>query len=121
MHEKVLYTGQCSLHESAWQKPRPLSPELFDKSSGGNGEGFPEFSLSLLDSEKILRGKEWGVSLGKMHGSHFQDFHCEKSDLLYGPDPFLPLTSVSFADNGVSPTGDQPDLSWRGKPPCSKC
>ncbi|KAL6485419.1 hypothetical protein MHYP_G00048110 [Metynnis hypsauchen] len=107
LQEKVLDIGQSSLHESAWQKPRPLSPELFDKSSGGNGEGFPnEFSLSLLDSEKILRGKEWGVSLGKMHGSHFQDFHCEKSDLLYGTDPFLPLTSVSFADNGVSPTGD---------------
>uniref|UniRef100_A0AAR2L5Y1 DNA polymerase zeta catalytic subunit n=1 Tax=Pygocentrus nattereri TaxID=42514 RepID=A0AAR2L5Y1_PYGNA len=107
LQEKVLDTVQSSLHESAWQKPRPLSPELFDKSSGGNGEGFPnEFSLSLLDSEKILRGKEWGVSLGKMHGSHFQDFHCEKSDLLYGTDPFLPLTSVSFADNGVSPNGD---------------
>ncbi|XP_072532805.1 DNA polymerase zeta catalytic subunit isoform X2 [Salminus brasiliensis] len=100
--EKVL-----DAEESLWQKPRSLSPELFDKSSGGNGEGFPnEFPLSLLDSEKVLRSKEWGVSLSKIHGSHFQDFHCEKSDLLYGPDHFLPLTSVSFADNGVSPTGD---------------
>lgn len=100
-------TKELDTEESLWQKPRSLSPELFDKSSGGNGERVPnEFPLSLLDSEKVLKSREWGMSLSKVHSSHFQDFHCEKSDLLYGPDHFLPLTSVSFADNGVSPTGD---------------
>lgn len=105
--EKTRKTEEGSLPESTWQKPRSLSPELFDKSSGAIVEGLPnEFPLSLLDSEKVLKSRECGVSLSKLHGSHFQDFHCEKSDLLYASDPFLPLTSASFVDNGVSPTGD---------------
>lgn len=91
---------------------RPVSPELFERSSCGDREGLSnEFSLSLLDPEKVLRNRNWGISLAKMHGSHFQDFHCEKSDLLLGPDHFLSLTSVSFADNGVSPTADLLDGS----------
>lgn len=105
--EKVVDVENC-LHESE----RTGSPELFDRSSGGEHEGLSnEFSLSLLDSEKALRNKNWGISLAKMHGSHFQDFHCEKSDLLLRPDHFLPLTSISFANNGVSPTGDLLDGS----------
>ncbi|KAM9496921.1 DNA polymerase zeta catalytic subunit isoform 1-T1 [Clarias gariepinus] len=91
---------------------RPVSPELFDRSSVRDRKCLSnEFSLSLLDSERVLRNRNWGNSLSKIHGSHFQDFHCEKSDLLLGPDHFLPLTSVSFADNGVSPTGDLLDSS----------
>lgn len=106
--EKVLDIMENCMHESE----RLVSPELFDRSSGGDREGLSnEFSLSLLDSEKVLKNKNWGISLAKIHGSHFQDFHCEKSDLLLGPDHFLPLTSVSFADNGVSPTGDLLDGS----------
>ncbi|XP_076872790.1 DNA polymerase zeta catalytic subunit [Brachyhypopomus gauderio] len=105
--EKVLSTGEKSTHETELHKPKPLCSEFLDESTGGNREGSPtEFPLSLLDSEKILRSKEMGVSLNRIHNSHFQDFHCEKSDLLLGPEPFLHLTSVSFADNGVSPTGD---------------
>ncbi|XP_058247909.1 DNA polymerase zeta catalytic subunit [Hemibagrus wyckioides] len=106
--EKVVDVVENCLHESE----RTGSPELFDRSSGGEHEGLSnEFCLSLLDSEKVLRNRNWGISLAKMHGSHFQDFHCEKSDLLLRPDHFLPLTSVSFADNGVSPTGDLLDGS----------
>ncbi|KAI5607474.1 DNA polymerase zeta catalytic subunit isoform X1 [Silurus asotus] len=105
---KVLDIVENCMHESE----RPVSPELFDRSCGGEREGLlNEFSLSLLDSERVLKSRNSGVSSSKMHGSHFQDFHCEKSDLLLGPDHFLPLTSVSFADNGVSPTGDLLDSS----------
>ncbi|KAF5890315.1 DNA polymerase zeta catalytic subunit, partial [Clarias magur] len=106
--EKVLDdVGNC-MHGS----DRPVSPELFDRSSARDRKELSnEFSLSLLDSERVLRNRNWGNSLAKIHGSHFQDFHCEKSDLLLGPDHFLPLTSVSFADNGVSPTGDLLDSS----------
>lgn len=106
--EKVLDVVENHIHESEGA----VSPELFDRSSGGDREGFSkEFCLSLLDPEKVLRNRHWGISLAKIHGSHFQDFHCEKSDLLLGPDHFLPLTSVSFGDNGVSPTGDLLDGS----------
>ncbi|XP_027030937.2 DNA polymerase zeta catalytic subunit isoform X2 [Tachysurus fulvidraco] len=106
--EKVLDIEENCLRESE----RPGSPELFNRSSLMEQEEFSnEFCLSLLDSEKVLRNRNWGISLAKIHGSHFQDFHCEKSDLLLHPDHFLPLTSVSFADNGVSPTGDLLDGS----------
>ncbi|KAK2846284.1 hypothetical protein Q7C36_011138 [Tachysurus vachellii] len=106
--EKVLDIEENCLHESV----RSGSPELFDRSSTMEQEELSnEFCLSLLDSEKVLRNRNWGISLAKIHGSHFQDFHCEKSDLLLHPDHFLPLTSVSFADNGVSPTGDLLDGS----------
>ncbi|XP_060769511.1 DNA polymerase zeta catalytic subunit isoform X2 [Neoarius graeffei] len=106
--EKVLDVVENHIHESEG----PVSPELFDRATGRDREGFSkEFCLSLLDPEKVLINRHWGISLAKIHGSHFQDFHCEKSDLLLGPDHFLPLTSVSFADNGVSPTGDLLDGS----------
>lgn len=106
--DKVQDAVENCMHESE----RLVSLELFDRSSSRDREGLSnEFSLSLLDSEKVLRNKHCGISLAKIQGSHFQDFHCEKSDLLLGPDHFLPLTSVSFADNGVSPTGDLLDGS----------
>lgn len=51
-------------------------------------------------------------SLGKIHGlSHFQDFHCEKRDVLLDPEPFSPLTSANFAYSGVSPNSDPLDGS----------
>ncbi|TUF20349.1 DNA polymerase zeta catalytic subunit [Bagarius yarrelli] len=100
---KALDIVENCMHETE----KAGSPELFDRSSCGDLGGLSsEFCLSLLDSEKFLRNKNGGISLAKLQGSHFQDFDCEKSDLLLGPDHFLPLTSVSFADNGVSPTGD---------------
>ncbi|CDQ66996.1 unnamed protein product [Oncorhynchus mykiss] len=88
----------------------PLSPDLFDKPE--NGESVSNH-LSSLDSERLLRSREWGTSLGKLHGlSHFQGFHCERKELLFSAfDPVLPLplSSASFADNEGSPTGDLPE------------
>uniref|UniRef100_A0A8C7GGX1 DNA polymerase zeta catalytic subunit n=1 Tax=Oncorhynchus kisutch TaxID=8019 RepID=A0A8C7GGX1_ONCKI len=85
----------------------PLSPDLFDKPE--NCESVSNH-LSSLDSERLLRSREWGTSLGKLHGlSHFQGFHCERKELLFSAfDPILPLplSSASFADNEGSPTGD---------------
>uniref|UniRef100_A0A8C7PPN6 DNA polymerase zeta catalytic subunit n=1 Tax=Oncorhynchus mykiss TaxID=8022 RepID=A0A8C7PPN6_ONCMY len=77
-----------------------------------NGESVSNH-LSSLDSERLLRSREWGTSLGKLHGlSHFQGFHCERKELLFSAfDPVLPLplSSASFADNEGSPTGDLPE------------
>ncbi|KAJ8008958.1 hypothetical protein DPEC_G00083820 [Dallia pectoralis] len=85
----------------------PLSPDLFDKPENGSNVSN---RLSPLDSERLLRSREWGTSLGKLHGlSHFQGFHCERKELLFSAfDPILPLplSSASFADNEGSPTGD---------------
>ncbi|XP_028970573.2 DNA polymerase zeta catalytic subunit isoform X2 [Esox lucius] len=85
----------------------PLSPDLFDKPENGD---YISNRLTPLDSERLLRSREWGTSLGKLHGlSHFQGFHCERKELLFSAlDPILPLplTSASFADNEGSPTGD---------------
>ncbi|XP_028858187.1 DNA polymerase zeta catalytic subunit isoform X2 [Denticeps clupeoides] len=70
----------------------PLSPDLFDKSSGENGDISKH--LSLFES-----------SVGKNGLSHFQGFHCEKRDLFFSIDPFSPLTSASFAESAMSPLG----------------
>ncbi|KAG5846710.1 hypothetical protein ANANG_G00117850 [Anguilla anguilla] len=92
-----------------WHRMGPLSPELFDKSAETR-EGLPtHLSASLLDSDsgqelaaaRIMRSRDWGSSLSKGHGlSHFQGFHCERRDLLFSFDPFLPLplNSASFSD-----------------------
>ncbi|KAM3861188.1 LOW QUALITY PROTEIN: DNA polymerase zeta catalytic subunit [Diretmus argenteus] len=89
-----------------WHGAGPLSPELFDRPE--NGESVSNH-LAFLDSDKI-RGREWGSSLGKAHSlSPFQDFHCERKELLFSAfDPVLPLplSSASFVDNECSPTGD---------------
>ncbi|XP_062857832.1 DNA polymerase zeta catalytic subunit isoform X2 [Trichomycterus rosablanca] len=99
---------ESSINESEWQKPGHVSPELFEKLPAGNVDGLlNEIPLSLMDKGN----RDWGACLAKMNHSHFQDFYCEKNDLLLGQDPFLPLTSVSFSDNGVSPTGDLLDGS----------
>lgn len=102
--EKEL-SGEDSKPESEWQRSGHTSPDLFDKTSGDNGEVISgNLSLSLLESDR--RGRDW-VSLGKHHSlSPFQDFHCEKRDFLFAPDSFMPLTSASFAESGASPVGD---------------
>uniref|UniRef100_A0A674C2Q5 DNA polymerase zeta catalytic subunit n=1 Tax=Salmo trutta TaxID=8032 RepID=A0A674C2Q5_SALTR len=101
---EVLFGSGEELHESL---SGPLTPELFDKPK--NGE-FVFNHRSPLDSERLPRSREWGTSLGKLHGlSHFQGFHCERKELLFSTfDPILPLplSSVSFADNEGLPTGD---------------
>uniref|UniRef100_A0A671MVS0 DNA polymerase zeta catalytic subunit n=1 Tax=Sinocyclocheilus anshuiensis TaxID=1608454 RepID=A0A671MVS0_9TELE len=92
-----VFVDENSKHEQDWHKSGTLSPELFDK--------------SFCESEKIF-SKDWAGSLGKIHGlSHFQDFHCEKRDVLLDPEHFSPITSASFAYNGVSPNSDPLDGS----------
>ncbi|XP_051510616.1 DNA polymerase zeta catalytic subunit-like isoform X1 [Myxocyprinus asiaticus] len=101
--QKVFEVDENTKHGQDWHKSRALSPELFDKSTSENGRIVPN-EVSLLDSERIF-SRDWGSSLGKIHGlSHFQDFHFEKRDVFLDPEPFLPLTSASFADNRVSPS-----------------
>ncbi|XP_059369223.1 DNA polymerase zeta catalytic subunit isoform X3 [Carassius carassius] len=107
--QKVFDADESSKHEQDWHKSGTLSPELFDKSFCESGKVYS--NKVSLDSEKIF-SKDWGGSLGKIHGlSHFQDFHCEKKDVLLDPEPFSPLTSASFAYNGVSPNSDPLDGS----------
>lgn len=93
--------------QGEWHRAGPLSPDLFDRPE--NGESVSNH-LSFLESEKFLRSREWGSSLGKVHGlSHFQGFHCERKELLFSafePVLPLPLSSASFADHEGSPTGD---------------
>lgn len=101
--EKALSGEDCK-PETEWQRSGHISPDLFDKTSGENGEISGNLSLSLLESDR--KGRDW-VSLGKHHGlSPFQDFHCEKRDFLFALDSFMPLTSASFAESGASPVGD---------------
>ncbi|XP_029903584.1 DNA polymerase zeta catalytic subunit isoform X2 [Myripristis murdjan] len=89
-----------------WHKAGPLSPELFDKPE--NGESLSNH-IAFFDSDKI-KGREWSSSSAKSHSlSPFQDFHCERKELLFSVlDPVLPLplNSASFVDNDSSPTGD---------------
>ncbi|KAJ8355995.1 hypothetical protein SKAU_G00187890 [Synaphobranchus kaupii] len=107
--ERVLGVGEEPQGGAEWHRIGPLSPDLFDKSAETR-EGLPtQLSASLLDSDsgqelaaaRIMRSREWGSSLSKGHGlSHFQGFHCERRDLLFSFDPFLPLplNSTSFTD-----------------------
>ncbi|XP_070781827.1 DNA polymerase zeta catalytic subunit [Enoplosus armatus] len=91
---------------SDWHKARPVSPDLFDRPE--NGESVSNH-LTFLDSEKI-KSRDWDFSLGKTHTlSPFQDFHCERKELLFSVfDPVLPLplSSASFVDHEGSPTGE---------------
>ncbi|XP_016110715.1 DNA polymerase zeta catalytic subunit-like [Sinocyclocheilus grahami] len=107
--QKLFDVDESSKHEQDLHKSGALSPELFDKSFCESGKVYP--NKVSFDSEKIF-SKDWGGCLGKIHGvSHFQDFHCEKKDVLLDPEPFPPLTSASFAYNGVSPNSDPLDGS----------
>lgn len=110
--QKVFEVDADAKQREDRQKSGTTSPELFDKSSCENSKVFPnEISLSLLDSERIFN-KDWGGCLGKINGlSPFQDFHCEKKDVLLDIEPFYPITSASFVDNGVSPSSDHLDGS----------
>lgn len=91
---------------SDWHKSRPVSPDLFHRSE--NGESVSNH-LTSLDSEKI-KSRDWDFSLGKAHTlSPFQDFYCERKELLFSViDPVLPvpLSSASFVDHEGSPTGE---------------
>ncbi|XP_074472184.1 DNA polymerase zeta catalytic subunit isoform X2 [Sebastes fasciatus] len=104
--DRLFDSGEELQKGSDWHKARPVSPDLFDRTE--NGESVSNH-LTFLDSEK-MKSREWDFSLGKAHTlSPFQDFHCERKELLFSVfDPVLPLplSSASFVDHEGSPTGD---------------
>uniref|UniRef100_A0A7N9ANJ2 DNA polymerase zeta catalytic subunit n=1 Tax=Mastacembelus armatus TaxID=205130 RepID=A0A7N9ANJ2_9TELE len=104
--DRLFGCGEELQRSSKWHKARPVSPDLFDRTE--NGQSVSNH-LTFLDSEKI-KSREWDLSLGKAHTlSPFQDFHCERKELLFSVfDPVLPLplSSASFVDHGGSPTGE---------------
>ncbi|KAM7395002.1 hypothetical protein PAMA_006648 [Pampus argenteus] len=103
---KLSVSGEELQKGSDWHKARPVSPDLFDRPE--NRESASNH-LTFLDCEK-MKNRDWDFSLGKAHTlSPFQDFHCERKELLFSAfDPVLPLslTSASFVDHEGSPTGD---------------
>ncbi|KAJ8270777.1 hypothetical protein GJAV_G00119170 [Gymnothorax javanicus] len=109
MSERIPGVAEEPQAEAEWHRTGPLSPDLFDKPIEAREGLSSHLSASLLDSDsgrelaaaRIMRGREWGSSLSKGHSlSHFQGFHCERRDLLFSFDPFLPLplNSTSFTD-----------------------
>ncbi|XP_044025704.1 DNA polymerase zeta catalytic subunit isoform X2 [Siniperca chuatsi] len=106
--DRLFGSGEELQRGSDWHKARPVSPDLFDRPE--NGESVSNH-LTFLDSEKIKsRVEQWDFSLGKAHTlSPFQDFHCERKELLFSvfePVQTLPLSSASFVDHEGSPTGE---------------
>ncbi|KAL6096221.1 rev3l [Pungitius sinensis] len=102
-----LFDSADDLHRGFdWRKARPVSPDLFDRPE--YGESLSNH-LTFLESEKS-KSKEWDFSLGKAHTlSPFQDFHCERKELLFSVFDSvlpLPLSSASFVDHEGSPTGE---------------
>eukprot|EP00064_Thunnus_orientalis_P003050 superscaffoldBa00000242_g3058 len=99
-------SGEELQKASDWHKAKLVSPDLFDRPE--NGE-YVSNHLTFPDSEKI-KNRDWDFSLGKAHTlSPFQDFHCERKELLFSAfDPVLPLplSSASFVDHEGSPTGE---------------
>nr|XP_046229616.1 DNA polymerase zeta catalytic subunit isoform X2 [Scatophagus argus] len=104
--DRLFGSGEDLQRSSDLHKVRPVSPDLFDRPE--NVESVSNH-LTFLDSEKI-KSREWDLSLGKAHTlSPFQDFHCERKELLFSVfDPVLPLplSSASFVDHEGSPTGE---------------
>lgn len=117
--DKLLGFGE-ELH-----KERPLSPDLFERPDDVD---FVSNHLTFLDSEKA-KSIKWDLASGKTHmRSPFQDFHCEKKELLFSViDPVLPLplSSASFDEHEGSPTGELPEgmdgltFSTPSSSPCS--
>ncbi|KAK5853402.1 hypothetical protein PBY51_007189 [Eleginops maclovinus] len=100
-----LFASGEELHKgSEWHEARPVSPDLFDRPENRESN-----HLTFLDSEK-KKSREWDLYLGKVNTlSPFQDFHCERKELLFSVfDPVLPLplSSASFVDPECSPTGE---------------
>lgn len=92
-----------------FHKERPISPDLFEQPENVD---FVSNHLTFLDSEKA-KSKKWDLTSGKTQMlSPFQDFHCEKKELLFSViDPILPLplSSASFDEHEGSPTGELPE------------
>ncbi|XP_023286279.1 DNA polymerase zeta catalytic subunit isoform X1 [Seriola lalandi dorsalis] len=104
--DRLFVCGEELQRSSDWHKATPASPDLFDRPE--NKESASNH-LTFLDSERI-KSREWDLSLCKAHSlSPFQDFHCERKELLFSvfePVLPLPLSSASFVDHEGSPTGD---------------
>lgn len=101
--DKLLGCGE-ELH-----KERPLSPDLFERPDSVD---FVSNHLTFLDSQKA-KSRKWDLASAKTHMlSPFQDFHCEKKELLFSViDPILPLplSSSSFDEHEGSPRGELPE------------
>lgn len=101
--DRLFCSGEELHRASEWHK---TSPDLFDRSE--NLESVSN-QLTFLDTWKS-KSREWDLSSGKAYTlSPFQDFHCEKKELLFSAfEPILPLplSSASFVDHEGSPTGD---------------
>ncbi|XP_034088737.1 DNA polymerase zeta catalytic subunit [Gymnodraco acuticeps] len=104
--DRLFASGEELQKASEWHEARPVSPDLFDRTE--NRESVSNH-LTFLDSEKH-KSREWDLYLGKANTlSPFQDFHCERKELLFSVfDPVLPLplSSASFVDHEGSPTGE---------------
>ncbi|XP_010788748.1 DNA polymerase zeta catalytic subunit [Notothenia coriiceps] len=104
--DRLFASGDELQKGSEWHEARPVTPDLFDKTE--NRESVSNH-LTFLDSEKH-KSREWDLYLGKANTlSPFQDFHCERKELLFSVfDPVipLPLSSASFVDHEGSPTGE---------------
>ncbi|XP_061780433.1 DNA polymerase zeta catalytic subunit [Nerophis lumbriciformis] len=87
-----------------WHRFKPSSADILDRRDHGEG---PPNHLTFIDSDKF-QPRDGHLSSGHAQTlSPFQDFHCERKDLLFSAcDPVLPLSSVSFACHEGSPTGD---------------
>uniref|UniRef100_A0A3Q4MMD5 Uncharacterized protein n=1 Tax=Neolamprologus brichardi TaxID=32507 RepID=A0A3Q4MMD5_NEOBR len=98
--DRLLCSGEDLQRGSDCNRARPDSPDLLD----GHTNREPTSSLASLKS------REWDFSLGKAHTlSPFQDFHCERKELLFSVFDSLPLSSASFVDHEGSPTGELPE------------
>lgn len=90
-------------------KDRSISPDLFERPENVD---FVSNHLTFLDSEKA-KGRKWDLTSGKTDMlSPFQDFHCEKKELLFSViDPVLPLplSSASFDEHEGSLIGELPE------------
>ncbi|KAG7244176.1 hypothetical protein INR49_004249 [Caranx melampygus] len=102
--DRLSGSGEELQRGSDLHRPRPASPDLFDRPE--NKESASS-NLTFLDSERI-KNREWDLSVCKAHTlSPFQDFHCERKELLFSvfePVLPLPLSSASFVDHEGSPT-----------------
>ncbi|TRY87731.1 hypothetical protein DNTS_031799 [Danionella cerebrum] len=96
--------AECIRLEKHWTKPSSHAGEI--KKEPPESGVFPnKISLSLVDSEKFF-SNNWAGSLGKIHGlSHFQDFECEKMDVLLDPEPI----SSAYLAYSVFPNSDTLD------------
>lgn len=79
------------------------SEEELHKIYPNNQMAHTELASTVTSNTEKTKSREWDFSVREGQ-SHFQDFHCEKKELLFSLLDPLPLSSASFAD--ISPTSD---------------